>query len=99
CLQRIVVPQAPAAGESKFILSGSQPAKPRPTSAASDSTSGSRQPPASPMAIAIVAALLALVGGAGATLYIFRGKIFKPTVQQAKASTNQTAKHKAAAAS
>jgi len=51
------------------------------------------------MAIAIVAALLALVGGAGATIYIFRAKIFKPAVQQAKVGTNQTVKHKAVAAS
>src|SRR5512137_1960648 len=33
CFQKIVVPQAPASNDTKFILSASQVAKPRPTTA------------------------------------------------------------------
>src|SRR5712672_2412427 len=37
CFRKIVVPQAPTAGDSKFIISAAQVAKPRPASATSTS--------------------------------------------------------------
>src|SRR5215831_4051497 len=44
CFRKIVIPQAPTAGDSKFILSAAQVAKPRPASA----TSTSIMPPPAP---------------------------------------------------
>src|ERR1035441_7746205 len=40
CFQKIVVPHAPGSGDSKFILSAAQVAKPRPTSADTESQLG-----------------------------------------------------------
>src|SRR5256885_1166494 len=97
CFRKIVVPQAPAAGDSKFVISAAEVGKPRPTSA-----NGAALDPLSPApartTIPIVAAGLALLlCAAGAGLYIFRDKIFKkPPSQQAqgKTPTNSPAKRK-----
>src|SRR5438105_639326 len=37
CFQKIIVPQAPASADPKFIVSAAQVAKPRPTGMATDS--------------------------------------------------------------
>jgi hypothetical protein len=95
CFQKIIVPQAPAAGDSKFILSASQVGKPRPPQASTGfgweplRKSGSRQ------SILAGMALLLMLGAAGAAVFIFRDKIFKPAGQNGIAggqSSNQIAK-------
>src|ERR1043166_4129815 len=73
CFQKIVVPQAPASADSKFILSASQVGKPRPTGPQFESTATPPARKAMPIAVLLVALLCA--GGAAA--FVFRGKIFK----------------------
>jgi predicted RNA-binding Zn-ribbon protein involved in translation (DUF1610 family) len=77
CFQKIVVPQAPASAETKFILSASQVSKPRPASA---DTSLRLTPPSSPsarMSTPVVVALLLLLCAAGAAIFVFRDQIVK----------------------
>ena len=52
CFQKIVVPQAPGVQDTKFILSATQVAKPRPTSADAASQLGPLQPLSSPHLLA-----------------------------------------------
>src|SRR5882724_9401280 len=93
CFQKIVVPQAPASADSKFILSASQVGKPRPTGAPIEPN---ERPPRRSSPIPIAAALLLLcAGGVGA--YIFRGKIFKIASGQTETRTNQTPSQNTAA--
>jgi DNA-directed RNA polymerase subunit RPC12/RpoP len=76
CFQKIVVPQAPASEDSKFILSASQVRKPRPT--------GTPEEPAPALAtssrkkswLVVVAGGLLLCSVAAA--FVFRDVIFKP---------------------
>jgi DNA-directed RNA polymerase subunit RPC12/RpoP len=88
CFQKIIVPQAPATQDSKFILSAAQVAKPRPTSpdAASQFSSLQRSPQRS--SIAALVALLVLVGAAGAALYVFRDRFFRSGRTPPAASTH-----------
>jgi hypothetical protein len=95
CFQKIVVPQASAA-DSKFILAASQVSKPRPIGSPADATdaTASRK---SPIPIAAILLVL-LLGTAGTLAYVFRGKIFKTTGDQAQAPTNESPKNKVTAA-
>ena len=77
CFQKIVVPQAPASAETKFILSAAQVAKPRPTSAGAAPAAETARPSAARRAIPVIAGLLVLACAAGAALYVFRDKVFK----------------------
>src|SRR5258708_40351660 len=75
CFQKIVVPQAPASADPKFILSAAQVAKPRPGSQNEaaplrDKTSSFKEP-------LLWAAVVLVVVAAGAAGYIFRDRIFK----------------------
>ncbi|HEY5914413.1 MAG TPA: hypothetical protein VJA21_27810 [Verrucomicrobiae bacterium] len=75
CFQQIVVPQAPAGADSKFILAATQANRPRPTTVVGDlgpvRRSGSR-------ASLIASILLVLILGVGAAvIYVSRAKIWQ----------------------
>src|SRR3954469_1381559 len=93
CYRKIVVPQAPATDDPKFVLSASEANKPRPTSTLPPAEGVSRAPAKSAFPVALIVWLI-LACGAGATLFALRGKIFhpKPPVQDAKdeATPNKT---------
>jgi DNA-directed RNA polymerase subunit RPC12/RpoP len=75
CFQKITVPQAPASEDQKFILTGSKVTE-KKTSVPVDAGGGVAPEKKFPVAIALV--LLLVVCAAGAAVYVFRGKIFKP---------------------
>ena len=81
CFQKIVVPQAPASGEAKFILAASQAAKPRPTTPAAASDLGPIQPTAKRKFIPgyVVALVVVFIGVAGAAAFFWRGKMLRRT--------------------
>lgn len=84
CYRKIVVPQAPASGDPKFVLSASEVNKPRPTQTLGAQPEGLPKPPEkSPIPALIISLVLACA--AGATLFALRGKIFhsKPPAQDA----------------
>jgi hypothetical protein len=94
CYRKIIVPQAPAAGESKFILSAAQVAKPRPAGfeTASNLGAGSHGPARNSLTMfAFIAGVLVVV--AGTTVFLLRGKLFsKPgTKPVAMFATNRPA--------
>jgi hypothetical protein len=95
CFQKIVVPQAPASADSKFILSASQVGKPRPIGAAIESNDTR---PARQTSLPATTALLLLLCVGGATAYVFRAKIFKGAASQSQRSTNASLEQKEAAA-
>ncbi|HEV2394363.1 MAG TPA: hypothetical protein VG146_18595 [Verrucomicrobiae bacterium] len=72
CFQKIIVPQAPAGGDSKLILSAVQADKPRPSGfdSASDLRPGVRKPLSSSI---LPMALVALVLGAGVSGWLLLG--------------------------
>jgi DNA-directed RNA polymerase subunit RPC12/RpoP len=88
CFQKIVVPQAPASDETKFILSASQVAKPRPSSADAASRLGPLHTSSNRSSIPAVVALLVLLCAAGAAVFVFRDRIFKSARVQPPARTN-----------
>jgi hypothetical protein len=97
CFRKIVIPQAPTAGDPKFILSAAQVAKPRPTSATSTSLAA---PPAERKVKVLPLLGIGLVAllGLGAGAYFFRDRLFKKHAsEQARAGggTNKTGKAKA----
>jgi DNA-directed RNA polymerase subunit RPC12/RpoP len=75
CFQKIVVPQAPASAETKFILSASQVSKPRPVSANGTSLSESAPRSRARLSVGVLAASLLIVCAAGAGIYLFRERI------------------------
>jgi DNA-directed RNA polymerase subunit RPC12/RpoP len=77
CYRKIVVPQAPATDDPKFVLSASEANKPRPPSTGPQFEGFQKAPekPGFPTALIV---LLVLACGAGATLFALRGKIFPP---------------------
>ncbi len=77
CFQKIVVPQAPASAETKFILSASQVAKPRPTSAGAAQPAQVARPSAVRRTVSVIALLLVCACAAGAALYVFRDRVFR----------------------
>jgi hypothetical protein len=79
CFQKIVVPQAPTSADTKFILSASQASKPRPTSSDAASSLSSGRLSSNRSSIAATVALFVLLAAAGAAIYVFRDRIFKPT--------------------
>src|SRR5512137_3024329 len=88
CFQKIVVPQAPASADTKFILSASQVAKPRPTAADAVSQLGPLQPSSPRSSWPAVVALLVLLCAVGAAAFIFRDRIFKSSGAAAPTGTN-----------
>ena len=88
CFQKIVVPQAPASADTKFILSAAQVAKPRPASADAASQLAPLQSAPRPTSLPLVAALLVVLCAAGAVLFLFRDRISKSPRPPAPAGTN-----------
>jgi DNA-directed RNA polymerase subunit RPC12/RpoP len=88
CYQKIVVPQAPTSQDTKFILSASQVAKPRPASGEAASRLGPRQTSSPRSTVPAIVALAVLVCAAGAALFVFRDRILKFARAQPPASTN-----------
>ena len=81
CFQKITVPQAPASGEQKFILTGTQVSdRPDRNLPSGDSTRFYARTKFPPVALGLL--ILALAGAAG--LFAFRGKIF-PAIHPAGA--------------
>jgi DNA-directed RNA polymerase subunit RPC12/RpoP len=83
CFQKIVVPHAPESGDTKFILSAAQVAKPRPTSADAASRLGPMRHSARRTSLPAVIGLLVLLCSAGAAVFYFRDRIFKSSRAQA----------------
>ena len=77
CFQKIVVPQAPASQDTKFILSASQVGKPRPASAEGASQLGPLRASSPRSSILTAVVLVLLLGAAGAALFVFRDRISK----------------------
>jgi DNA-directed RNA polymerase subunit RPC12/RpoP len=93
CFQKIIVPQAPASGDAKFILSAAQVGKPRPVSANPDSALDPYRSSPARQSFMAAAVLLLLVGAAGATVFVFREKIFKSSATQTAPGTKQAENH------
>jgi hypothetical protein len=74
CFRKIVVPQAPASPETKFILSASQVGKPRPAAELGEPA----LPPPSRSSAPLVVSLVGLLCLLGAAAWVWRGKIFAP---------------------
>lgn len=76
CFRKIVVPQAPASADPKFILSASEANKPRPPRTNTPVLEPVKAEPSRKIVpIALAALLVGMV--AGAALFALRGKIFK----------------------
>ena len=78
CYRKIVVPQAPASEDSKFVVSASEANKPRPPSAIAPPLEGFQPLPEKTTIPAALIILLVLALGAGATLFALREKVFRP---------------------
>jgi hypothetical protein len=86
CFRSIVVPQAPASPDSKFILSASQVAGPRPVPSAPEPEFSSA--PAKRFPVAGVALALMLCA-TGAAAFVFRDKLFSTSTRSsANSQTN-----------
>lgn len=96
CFQKIVVPQAPASPDPKFILSATQVSKPRP--GLSD-TAGGPAPLRRSLGSRFMSALLGLVFvalAAGAAVFAFKRHLFRLGGPEARAETNSPAHRPAA---
>src|SRR5258708_22452507 len=80
CFQKIVVPQAPASADSKFILSAAQVAKPRPGS--QNGAAAPLEKPSSSKDLLLWAAVALILVAAGTAGFIFRDKILNLVRQQ-----------------
>ena len=87
CFRKIVVPQAPAAGDSKLILAAAQANKPRPAPTDAGSDLGPLRRPSSPGSLAAGVLLMVILGGGAAALFLWRDKVFHPRGELA-AGTN-----------
>ena len=78
CFQKIIVPQAPASDNPKFIITGKKAGAERPIPAAVAHAEAA-SPPAPEKSSRVPAILLGVLALAAAvSLYAFRGKLFKP---------------------
>lgn len=75
CFRRIVVPQAPASGDSKLLLAGAQPAQPRPAPLAVDLEPLGRR--RSRTSLLETALLLVLLGASAALIYFYRAPLLR----------------------
>src|ERR1051325_9771665 len=73
CFRKIVVPQAPASSDPKFVLSASEASKPRPTpTAAAAQLEPIQKTPESTSIPAILLVAVGVVCIAGVALFFFR---------------------------
>ncbi len=88
CFRKIVIPQAPAAGESKLILSAAQVSGPRPTSAPGDL--GAVRPSSRGSLAGILGGVVLLLIGLAAAggIYHFRDRLFRNSMSTADPETN-----------
>src|SRR5262249_11725126 len=76
CFQKLIVPQAPAAGDSKFIVSAAMVGKPRPVQ--SDALwQGAAPVPARRLSLLAFALSAFAVLSAGVALFLYRGPLMK----------------------
>ncbi len=76
CFRKIVVPQAPSAGDSKFILSASQADKPRPPQPEAGADLGPLRRSSSRSSLVAGLVLLLFLGAGAAAVFFWRDKIF-----------------------
>lgn len=88
CFRKIVVPQAPVAGDSKFILSASQADKPRPTQTGAGSDLAPLRRSSSRSSLIAGVLLLALLGAGAVTLFLWRDQLAQKFRAQFAAATN-----------
>jgi hypothetical protein len=89
CFQKIIVPQAPASPDPKFILSASQVSKPRPLPTNGGDPTLPPDKFAGKKSLIFTAAFFALLCGAGAVTFAFRDKLFKSSHDQSQAQNGQ----------
>lgn len=85
CFQKIVVPQGPTSGDSKFILSATQVGKARPISTPAVGATQVSRPNYIPVLIPIL-----LVLALGALAFVFRAKLFRSAAKDAAQTVVQT---------
>jgi DNA-directed RNA polymerase subunit RPC12/RpoP len=78
CYRKIVVPQAPASADPKFVLSAAEANKPRPPRTSTPTLAPVAPKPGSPAIPFLLIAAALVLSAAGGALYAFRGKLFKP---------------------
>ncbi len=76
CFRKIIVPQAPAAGGTKLILSAAQVSKPRPNRLQSF-LEARRSRPSLVSSLLPALSLVVAIGACGVALFLWRGKVFK----------------------
>jgi len=91
CFRKIVVPQAPSSPDPKFIVSAAEVSKPRPIPTNGGSIETPQTQPSRSPAI-LIAALVLLLGAAGAVAFVFRDRIFKRGTDVAQGKTNAPSK-------
>jgi predicted RNA-binding Zn-ribbon protein involved in translation (DUF1610 family) len=77
CFRKIVVPQAPASQDTKFILAATQVGKPRPSSAEAASQLGPLRASSPRTSVPVIIALVVFLCAAGGALFVFRDRILK----------------------
>src|SRR4029077_1436116 len=91
CFQKIVAPQAPTEGDSKFILSAAQVSKPRSTSVEAASDLGPLRRPQARSLVTMAGTVLVLVC-AGAAAFFWRVEILKAVRKLAPLLAGKTEK-------
>jgi hypothetical protein len=92
CFQKIIVPQAPASEATKFILSASQVAKPRPVRLGVGLESSSPQRAAVRNWVPIIGMALVVLCAGGAVLLVWHGRSVRQPQETAKIPTNSVSK-------
>jgi hypothetical protein len=92
CFQKIIVPQAPASEDTKFILSASQAAKPRPVRFSAASGPSLDHEPVRHNLVPGIALLLVLVCAGSAILLVWHGKALRRTQRTEIPRTNSVSK-------
>ena len=92
CFQQIIVPQAPASEDTKFILSASTAAKPRVMRLSAGTEPSSDPDPARHNLVPGIALLLVLVCAGSAILLVWHGKALRKTHGTASFQTNSVSK-------
>jgi hypothetical protein len=91
CFRKIVVPQAPASENPKFILSAAQADKPRPPQASAGQVLEPIQRGPKKTSIPIALVVLVVFGVAGAVMFAFRNKIFPTNPPPTEATATNAA--------